>query len=594
MENNYNDVNDIINHFKKLLMKDNKLVFSKEDIYRYLTNYNITKKNYKEITEEDINFNNNNFENINYINDDTYLFTNNKNKIKINNPIKIYLPLKHTHIIESINKLLTFFNKKNIPFEMKITKSICNNNITIRLANIEDTNKFINFIKYNDYISEGLIGPNPFCYIEKNISFTIDGNLSYISIITDYLYHYLKTKNNSIEEINIDDFYNFIIDSYNNSFRNFSTYNNLTIPDIDNPTEQDIINYKNITEFLLKVSENNFTKNSFNEHFNSCNNKSISEQKNKFLALNTLINYISVEKQYKSDKDILQALHKYLETNNLSYITNVGFFRTTMYLSNFKVNIEKILNESNLSLEELINNLNVKPYQKLNDKEIEELLTQNNDLYKKVLSNDNIKLYLATNDYTLLSRKDNLRNTIVDSNFRNNLLNILFSKNISFKDFAEQYKNTNEQNDIEDELKKDGTIVQDSIDEETSEIIEKENKINIAIDENIIFENAIMDTYNKYQTLFEENKVECDGFSLVNYALTNAIKNNDFSSFTRDNNSRKNLVNLGSKKILEIICNKMEYKDVDIDNLENEELKHIVTKYLNQMYFESNNKRKGL
>lgn len=597
MESNDERVNTILNHFKELLIENNNLNITQNDIYNYLINT---------IEDDNNNINkiikscNRKYGNIKYKDN---IFKSKNTDIKCINPIKIYLPTDYMHIDNTINKILNFFNKKNTGFEMKVTNKICNNDISLRLSSIKDVNKFLIFIKNNKKINEGLINTNPFCYVENNLSFAIDGNLSYISIISNYIYDYLNSKKNDLDNISTDDFYNYIIDTYNNAFINFTKYKDLKIPGINNPNEEEIFNYKKITELILKVSEKKFNRDTFEEHFNECNDTNIvKEEKNCFLALNTLINYIRIEKQYKSDSEILDTLKKYFETDNLSYITNKGFFRTTIYLTKFKESIEKILKNNNLSLEQLISNLNIETYNKLNDDEIDELINQNKELYTKYLNNENIKIYLATNDYTLLSRKNNLRNTIVNSNFRNNLLNILYSKNISLNDFIIQFNNMeskesinndNEEieidnNKIEEEITSDQIIDEKNIDEET--IIEDYTNI----DDNTICSKAIFDTYNKYQSLYDENKIECDGFTLVNYALTNAIKNNDFSSFTRDNDSRINLAKLGNKKILEIICNNLEYNNIDLTNLTDDQLKHIITEYLDNILFEKFEKRKGL
>ena len=596
MESNDERVNNILNHFKQLLIDNDNLNVTENDIYNYLIN---TIEDNNDISKI-IKSYNRKYNNIKYKDN---IFKSKNIDIKCINPIKIYLPTDYIHIDNTINKILNYFNKKNTGFEMKVTNKICNNDISLRLSSIKDVNKFLIFVKNNKKVKEGLLSTNPFCYIENNLSFTIDGNLSYISIVSNYIYNYLDSKNNNLDDINIDDFYNFIIDMYNNTFINFTKYKDLKIPGIDNPTVEEILNYKKITELILKTSEKKFNKDSFEEHFNECNDMNkVKEEENCFLALNTLINYISVEKQYKSDSEILDTLKKYFETDNLSYITNKGFFRTTMYLTKFKENIEKILKDNNLSLEQLISNLNIETYNKLNDDEIDELINQNKELYTKYLNNENIKIYLATNDYTILPRKNNLRNNIVNSNFRNDLLNILYSKNISLNDFIIQFNNIEstdkcvedsvkeeiENAKIEEEIPAEQIIEEKDIDEETK--VED----NTYIDNDTICNKAIMDTYNKYQSLYDENKIECDGFALVNYALTNAIKNDDFSSFTRDNNSRINLAKLGSKKILEIICNNLEYNNIDTTNLTDDQLKHIITEYLDNILFEKFEKRKGL
>ena len=589
MENN-KMVDIIINHFKELLLNDENIVISKEYIYEYLIKFNMEEDN--EVKENNINFDIKKLNNIKYSKDNNSIFTNKTRKIKSITPIKVYVPTNYLNISDTTNKILSFFNKTYMAFEMKVNNNNCNNNITLILDSISDMNKFLTFIKNNKKINNNLVETHPFCF-NKQVSLTIDGNQSYISIVSDYLYKYLKSKKENIDSISTDDYYNFIIDSYNNTFINFSKYNELEIPNIDNPDEMDIFTYKKITEFILKVSEENFDKKSFEEHFNECNNqKTIKEERYLFLTLNTLIKYISFEKQYKTDEEIINTLKKYLETNNLSYITNKGFFRTTMYLTNFKLYIEKILNNSNLSLEELINNLNIDTYKKIDDSILDEAKNQNRELYLKLLDDEDIKLYLATNDYTLLSRKNNLRVEAVNTNFRNNILNILYNNNISLEEFIKQYKNEIIDNKDEEpevtEINEEENL-ETTISEEPITNTDEEN-----IDEEALFNKALMDTYNKYQTLYDENKVECDGFALVNYALTNAIKNNDYSSFTRDNDSRKILSELGNKKILEFIFNKFEYKNIDINSINEEELRHIITIYLDNILFDNNEKTKGL
>ena len=363
MESNDERVNNILNHFKQLLIDNDNLNVTENDIYNYLIN---TIEDNNDISKI-IKSCNRKYGNIKYKDN---IFKSKNIDIKCINPIKIYLPTDYMHIDNTINKILNFFNKKNTGFEMKVTNKICNNDISLRLSSIKDVNKFLIFLKNNNKVKEELINTSPFCYVENNLSFAIDGNLSYISIISNYIYDYLNSKKNDLDNISTDDFYNYIIDTYNNAFINFTKYKDLKIPGINNPNEEEIFNYKKITELILKVSEKKFNRDTFEEHFNECNDTNIvKEEKNCFLALNTLINYIRFEKQYKSDSEILDTLKKYFETDNLSYITNKGFFRTTIYLTKFKASIEKILKNNNLSLEQLISNLNIETYNKLNDDE---------------------------------------------------------------------------------------------------------------------------------------------------------------------------------------------------------------------------------
>lgn len=570
MTNNLEQISSILSHFKDLLSENPELKLNENIVYNYLINFNVPNEEYEiDIKKEGLfdkwEKNSEELENVIYNKSnnwiDSCLFTDKNNKVDtFTNPIKIYIPIKYNYIEESVNKLLAFFSKKNMPYQLKISRYINNNNVIVRLVNIDDLNKLINFIKYNEYINEGLISPNPFCYNEESLALTIDNNLSYISIIANYIYKYLLTKKDNIEEIKTHDFYNYIIDMYKNTFVNYSNYSNLQIPGLDEFDELDIISYQNITELLLKVSENSFKREDFEEHLNECNNvETIKKNKKKYSTLNTFISFINMQKENKSDVELLNILKRYIETGNLSCITNDCSLRTTMYLSKFRINMQKLLESNNISLETLYNNLNPKGnvYEKLDDKKLNSLIMINNDILREALdeltklydynnATKIIQLYLATNDYNIITRENDLRNRVVNANLRSNTLTILFNKHISFNKYLESLR--------------------------------------MDIDESYILRNAINETYNKYQSLYEEGKVECDGFTLVNYALTNLLKNNDYNSFTRNNEARKNLSQLNQDNVFDIITKELELPITQLENIPEENLQDIIRKYLDYIF----------
>jgi hypothetical protein len=64
-------------------------------------------------------------------------------------------------------------------------------------------------------------------------------------------------------------------------------------------------------------------------------------------------------------------------------------------------------------------------------------------------------------------------------------------------------------------------------------------KIN-AFNEHVL-NNAIYETYRKYQEQYERGIINIDGFTWARSAIEKYIKTNDASGFTRDNNVRNNL-----------------------------------------------------
>lgn len=65
-----------------------------------------------------------------------------------------------------------------------------------------------------------------------------------------------------------------------------------------------------------------------------------------------------------------------------------------------------------------------------------------------------------------------------------------------------------------------------------------------------VLNNAIYDTYRKYQEQYENNNINVDGFSWAREAILKYIKTNDASGFTRNNNVRRNIINFINPKIV--------------------------------------------
>ena len=144
-------VDIIINHFKELLLDDEDIIISKEDIYEYLIKFNMEEN--IDISEENINFDTKKLNNIKYSKDNNYIFTNKTKKIKSITPIKVYVPTNYLSISDTTNKILSFFNKTYMVFEMKVNNNNCTNNISLILDNISDMNKFLAFVKSNKKIN---------------------------------------------------------------------------------------------------------------------------------------------------------------------------------------------------------------------------------------------------------------------------------------------------------------------------------------------------------------------------------------------------------------------------------------------------------
>lgn len=648
MASNLERIKNILNYFKDLVKENENLTITEDIVYDYLIKYGVpaneleneTQSFFQSWKEECSKLGN--IKILDIDSPTTCDLTDKDEEIaKSFNPIKIYLPLKYDSIDANVKQLLGFFSKKKIPFELKISNKIRTDGIIIRLSNMDDVSKLMNFIKYNDKIKDNLLKPNPFCYQEDNISITNDGSISYIQVVASYISKYVNANKENIEEIKLHKFYNYIIDYYKDIFVNYSNYGTLEIPgkgkDFD---ENDIISYQNSTELLLKASEEGFNQKDFCEHIAEYSNiKEIKNRKKQYTVLNTLINYIGYQSQKMDIEEALNRLDLYLETGNEAYISNSGSTRTSMYLLNFRHDLKEFLDKNGKNLIDFYESLNIEPqkYDKLNEQQLDELennvkniIEQVIDITKETMEYDKlvetIQLYLATNDYSVITRNNNLRETIVSSNLRNELLTLLNNKQISLTSYIEAYNPVKEENNTEvqkEEAEEEITVEQqENIIEEpiNDEIVEVNNEQPVTLTEEIepvaeltqlkeqeidseelsqetqiinidiiqqkpvdyseILRKAVNETYDKYQQKYENGLIKADGLAIVKHALTNCITNNDFSSFTRENDARKNLIELGSEKIFDTIMDELEIDGIELKDVDEQHIKTIVERYL--------------
>lgn len=155
------------------------------------------------------------------------------------NEIKLYVPLDSNHILKGANQLFDFISTTGISHQSKIANVVRNDNIVIRVNDLNSAQTIINFVKNNHYIQEGLVKVNPFLPSINGVGITMDNTYSFnstlSSIISDfimYLKHqnklnlltlenlniYIKNRMNSITDLDLKDIYELL---YKTTTKNF-------------------------------------------------------------------------------------------------------------------------------------------------------------------------------------------------------------------------------------------------------------------------------------------------------------------------------------------------------------------------------------
>ena len=101
-------------------------------------------------------------------------------------------------------------NEENIPTQSKIRPNITFDNVVVRVKDIKDAEKVIEYVKNKSYIQEGLLTPNPFAINKDNIVITMDGLESYNSRTPDYISNYIWNNKDNLNNINMNKFKEYI------------------------------------------------------------------------------------------------------------------------------------------------------------------------------------------------------------------------------------------------------------------------------------------------------------------------------------------------------------------------------------------------
>ena len=471
--------------------------------------------------------------------------------------LKVYVPLDSEHVERGAIEIFEFLSNNNISHLSKIGKYIRFDNVVIRLINPEDLKKLLNFIDNNKYIQEGLLPANPFLFSLNGIPLASDGRLSFNSTIADLIKLYIndKAKNNILDTVGVEDFYDFVENYYKNAFSSAQGLKKLA-KDFDHSCiSRGLVNYKNVFELFLKSSRSDFTLDDYIAHYRECSNSEIEEDqiekvsnilmgipqdgviknglreskksmsKEEIDALLLQIIDVMTEK-YKDQYAVINSIQNYLLIGNAAFITRDRNLRSIVCESTFREDLSQIIKENGTNLISYAQNLLRK--EKSSDYITEsDVILQIFNILQAMSSEQgynfafaNLANFIMTGNPMLLTRNFGLRERIVNSSFRSDVLNILQKRKMTISDYLNFISNSDENN------------------------------------KELYFEQAILETYRKYEDKFQRNESNFNGIDFVAYSILKLIKTGNYRGFTRDNNARKNLQdNVSLNDVLEIIAN---------------------------------------
>ncbi len=484
-------------------------------------------------------------------------FINRDNEV-IDQPdqIKIYVPQDAKHIEKSAEELFSFLRDNNIPHHSKIGRRIRFDDIVIRVAKREDADRILEFIRRNKQIQGGMIRPNPFTFNKDGIAMAVDGRVSYNNTVSKYISLYLlkRKKEHKLESVNCEDFYHFVT-AY---VQNFTSKEGMEQVIVDFKLEEEaqryqlsipslLTNYANITSLIIKSHSPSFTEEHYYHHFNECNNTTkVKAQEGQFASV--LYGYMNKEMSEEeitsalrwmvnqmctkySKEETLALIELYIKTGDKYNLSRVGGVRDRITNSNFRQDILNILNSRRMDFSTYYNLCATAKVEKTSIIDLElqtkmlnllieaiKLLTIRFDSYGAAI--DNIETYLKTNDPMYITSKENLRTRIVTSPFRDFINEYLEKNNISFRQLVQLLPTAN-------------------------------------LDPSLPLDEAINETYQKFQTLYERGECQFPGLEQVRFAITKLLEQQSYQGFTNQKGARTKLAStLSVEKCLMLMCQK--------------------------------------
>lgn len=239
---------------------------------------------------------------------------------KMYNGIKMYIACDTTNIYKVADSLFDFMLREHIVTQSKISKEMRTDCFVVRVSTKEEAEKVCNYVNSLNY--QSTIVPNPFVLNNGNVSLTIDGKLSYNTILASFLKNYLISKrtSNTLDDINIDNLTNYIkSEVLMCNTDNYYLYNNYGV---DASKYSDFINISNI---IVNNLNNTLTKEELYEYQN---NKSVQNDTIELNNNNDKVLYIIYRMStYYDIKYIHKVLVEYSNSGNVNLFTRKDSIR---------------------------------------------------------------------------------------------------------------------------------------------------------------------------------------------------------------------------------------------------------------------------
>lgn len=357
-------------------------------------------------------------------------------------------------------RIFDYINQNNFATYSKVSDVVRSDSVVLRMVNIDEANKVINFINNDPYLSNKARKTNPFLMKSGVVGIASDKKLSYNSTLAYLITKYFKETTN-YDNVSYNDFKRFSQKYFNDVFINQTKLEDF-IYDEEFLINKKRFNYDgealaNFYEVfrLINISLNEYTNmKDFYNHILICQNKESFQRLSKYY--DTIIRNFENEpvpnnknKKELLDQYIRYAIKKYNGVDNtLNYLKTYingnpnAITRDNNFRSNFAkyLSPKEVINIANGNIENYVHSFMPNMIVK-NDNLHELFMTSIIATYNKYGFN-HAKVALKA----LITKNDACHITNSNQNYRNRLLKYSYEEILKeFKDLTKDYIPNNNQ-----------------------------------------------------------------------------------------------------------------------------------------------------
>lgn len=382
--NRYQDMEDFLKYFAAIYGQNPNLSIDYGTIYSNLAMYGL---NEKEINDREIvqNFqgwidrfkNNPNLDVYYTERQPGFLQFQNRKSIG-DKHVKLYLSYPKKKINNCVNKIFDYISKEDMVTCSKVSHSLRSDSVVLRMNNLSDAFKVINYINGDHELRKYAKETNPFSIKQGVVGIAYDNMLSYNSTLASVMEDYFKKcrNDNTLSYVSVTHFREFINQYINSVLKNKEDIKRFSKKNMVIKHEnrfasigEELLNYEQILElihvslnshadindyknFYYKILDNKYSEQRINYYNDVINNKVVEQTEiNEIELINSYLD-LAINK-YGSDKVYLY-LERYVN-GDVNAITRDNNFRSLFQQHIPPAKLTSIIGDINTYINKYIN-----------------------------------------------------------------------------------------------------------------------------------------------------------------------------------------------------------------------------------------------